>query len=84
MPRKEIAIPKQKQVYVPSASIVDSLKQGFGFGIGSSIARSLFTMTTPKDCSAFVDQLTQCKEQGFCSEEFILSIKENLKRCNHS
>jgi hypothetical protein len=87
MPRKEVMIPKQNQVYTPGVSMVDSLKQGFGFGVGSSIARSLFSipsMVAPKDCSVFVDQLAQCKEQGFCSEDFILSIKENLKRCNHA
>ena len=97
MPRKEIAISKQKhvQTYSPSVSMVESLKQGFGFGIGSSIARSLFSgatntshtlplppTTETKSCSVFVDQLTKCKEEGFCSEEFISSLKESLQKCN--
>jgi hypothetical protein len=79
-----------------SPTIFSSMKQGFGFGIGSSIAHSLFdtrpiiqpkldlenNMIDRNSCNVFVDSLNKCKLEGFCSEDFIQSLEENLKKCN--
>jgi hypothetical protein len=78
-----------------SPSMFDSMKQGFGFGVGSSIAHSLFDpkpIIQPKldnssidrnSCDVFSDELTKCNLDGFCSNDFIKSLQNNLKKCEN-
>lgn len=74
------------------STIFDSMKHGFGFGMGSSIAHSFFDskpIIQPKlnlenmSCSIFSDQLIKCKTEDFCSNDFIKSLEDNLKKCEN-
>ena len=82
-------------VYTPSntPSIWDSAKQGFGFGIGSSIAHSIFS---PKEqvkvihqnsndnkeyCSGVFESYKKCITEGACSEDLVNHLKESYDKC---
>jgi hypothetical protein len=51
--QKSLPLPAPKPYYPPQTSLTqssgvwDSVKQGFGWGVGTSIARSLFTPSAP-------------------------------------
>ena len=61
--KQNIPAPSPAPLHVPSPStthvpsIVDSIKQGFGFGIGSTIARNLFN-TNNKDENTKKNEIT--------------------------
>lgn len=80
-----------------SPTMFDSMKQGFGFGLGSSMAHSFFgpkpiiqpkldlenSITDKNSCNIFSEHLTRCKIEGFCSDDFIKSLEDNLKKCEY-
>jgi len=99
VPAKVTPQPSQVIVHQPPTfqppTLFDSMKQGFGFGVGSSIAHSFFgpkpvienktiVQSSPFNetfCKDIIDQFTKCKTDGFCSEEFMKTLEENLKKC---
>lgn len=101
VPAKINPTPSQVVVHQPPTfqppTLFDSMKQGFGFGMGSSIAHSIFgpsrvvenktiiQKTEGPDanfCKDITEQLTKCKNDGYCTEEFMKTLEENLKKCN--
>lgn len=99
VPAKVTPQPSQMIVHQPPTfqppTLFDSMKQGFGFGVGSSIAHSFFgpkpvienktiVQSSPINetfCKDITDQFSKCKTDGFCSEEFMKTLEENLKKC---
>ena len=65
-------------------SIGSSLKQGFGFGIGSSIANNLAQsiLSKPKiDCISIQDQYEFCLMDSNCSKESMENITKLWNQC---
>jgi hypothetical protein len=89
--------PIPSPMIIQSPTMFSSMKQGFGFGVGSSIAHSFFgpkpiiqpkldlenSIIDTKSCNIFSEQLTRCKLEGFCSDDFIKSLEDNLKKCDN-
>ena len=78
-PQKSLPLPSPKP-YVPpqsplvqSSGVWDSVKQGFGWGVGTSIARSLFTPSPAPSASASTvpsqnSQSSQTSQNHKCQE----------------
>ena len=98
---KSNQVSDHKSNHVPmisqSPTMFDSMKQGFGFGLGSSMAHSFFgpkpiiqpkldvenSITDKNSCNIFSEHLTRCKMEGFCSDDFVKSLEDNLKKCEY-
>ena len=93
---KSNQITDYKPTHVPmisqSPTMFDSMKQGFGFGVGSSIAHYFFDYKPiihqkidleKNSCNIFSEHLTRCKIECFCSDDFIKSLEDNLKKCEY-
>ena len=98
VPAKINPSPSQVIVHQPPTfqppTLFDSMKQGFGFGVGSSIAHSIFSPSRIVEnkkqegpdtnfCKDITDQYNKCKNEGYCSQEFMKTLEENLKKCSH-
>jgi hypothetical protein len=90
------------QVYTPSTipsinmtqpTMWDSLKQGFGFGVGSSIARNIFSgkeevkvvhehnKDNKEYCSSVFESYQKCITEGSCSDDLVNHLKKSYDKC---
>jgi len=72
---------------VPSTpSLTSSMKQGFGFGLGSSIAHtmvgSMFQRSTKPDCQPIQKDYEQCLVDSECSKERLGKLYTDLQQCS--
>ena len=75
--KKELFVPiepsAKKELFMPNKpvetpSLFGSLKQGFGFGLGNSIAHRLFSPAPVLDSSKKIE-FTQCMEKTYTTYE---------------
>lgn len=92
------SVPTYTPSTVPSINIGqptmwDSVKQGFGFGVGSSIARNIFsskdevkvvheTSSNNKEyCLGVFESYQKCITEGTCSDDLVNHLKSSYDKC---
>jgi hypothetical protein len=74
-------VPSQSSVQAPG--LLDSVKQGFGWGVGTSIARSLFTPSESKSSTPLSQpvQTSKCQEVEHAFNTCIKSAPHDIQTC---
>jgi len=73
---------------MPAPTFASSMKQGFGFGVGSSIAHTIVGNLLPKtpthtkkNCDPILSEYNQCFTNANCTHEQMETLSNELKQC---
>lgn len=89
--KKNVIIPPPAPIIAPPPTFFDSIKQGFGFGVGSSIAHNIFdskkevvvtNQTKPSNevCDQIIKEYNEC-QKNYCNAEKLDSIQKLYEQC---
>jgi hypothetical protein len=87
--KKQMIIPKTYSPPSNGPSMIDSIKSGFGFGVGSSIAHNtinnIFSSDTKNvrgDCNdSILLEYNKCIKDDICSQDVMNILKNALEKC---
>ncbi len=89
--KKNVIIPPPAPIIPTPPTFFDSIKQGFGFGVGSSVAHNIFdskkevvitnkTQPTNDVCDQIIKEYNEC-QKNYCSTEKLESIQKLYEQC---